>query len=380
MGDGPSETKTTDTKTDPWAPQQPYLTGAFSEAQKAYDKNMAQGAYSGDYVAAPSQQQYDAYGNAVTQAQAGQGAVSGMLQTGADALNAGTAGQTAAVGALNQFGNSDITGQNIDSAQRYVAGLDIPGAVKAGMLTANQNATENAMPGLDRAAAGSGGINSDRNALSQGIVERGLAQQAAGLSSTMTNQAYTTGLDQAAKGNTAQVAALNAAGSNGAYLSNAGNGAITGGINDQASLNTQATGGANGATGLDQSTLNNLMAKYNGGQQFTSQQLQNLMAIVGKPYGSQTSGTQTTQTDPSMMQNIGSGVGIAAALFCDRVIKDVYGLTGGTWRGFPEYLFSYKLDAASRLHRGPMAQDVELTHPHAVTTIGGIKVILTDLI
>lgn len=378
MGGGPVQKTESKSDTTPWAPQQPYLLGAFSEAQKAYDENKAQGAWGGDYIAAPSEQQYDAYGNAVTQAQGSQGAVSGMIQTGSGALNAGTAGTGASMGALQQFGTSDVTGSNIDSANRYVAGMDIPGAVKAGMLSANQNATENALPGLDRAAAGSGGINSDRNAISQGIVERGLAQQAAGLSSTLHNSAYTAGLDQAAKGNTTQVAALNNAGSQGAYLANAGTGAINGGITDQASLNSQATGGANGATGLDQQTLNNLMAKYNGGQAFSTQQLQNLMAIVGKSQGQSTVGSGTSQTDPSLMQNIGSGVGIAAALFCDRNIKNVYGLTGGTWRGFPEYFFSYKDDENSRLHKGPMAQDVELTHPHAIAEVHGIKVILTN--
>jgi hypothetical protein len=53
MGDGPSKTETKAENTDPWAPQQPYLLDAFKNAQGAYDTNTAQGAYGGDYVAAP---------------------------------------------------------------------------------------------------------------------------------------------------------------------------------------------------------------------------------------------------------------------------------------------------------------------------------------
>lgn len=378
MGDGPSTTKTESSSTTPWAPQQSYLIGAFKDAQNAYDQNMAQGAYKGDYVAAPSTQQYDAYGNAVTQGYNQQNTNNGMLTQGAANMNTGSAGATTAINNLTGFAANDPTQGNIDKANQYVAGLDIPGAVQAGMLSANQNASENDIPNIYRGAAASGGVNSDRAALAQGVVERGLAQQAAGLSATLHNSAYTTGLSNAQQGNAQTLQADAQLGSLGGGLLTAGNAAQNSGIANQASINSQTTGGANGATSLDQSTLQNLMDKYNGGQQFSTTQLQNLMAIIGKPLGSQTTGTSTATTTPSLMQDIGSGVGIASALFCDRNIKFVYGITGRTWRGFPEYLFSYRADTTGTLHAGPMAQDVELTAPHAVTTIGGIKVILTD--
>lgn len=363
-------------KTDPWAPQQGYLKDAFAAAQSTYDKNMQAGPYGGDYVAAPSQQQYGAYGNAVTQGYNAQGFNNGMMSLGANNAAAGASGAGSAMGGLLAQGG-DQTQNNIDKANAYAAGMDIPGAVQAAMRDANRNASENVLPGIDRAAAASGGINSDRAALAQGVVQRGLAEKAGDLSATMRNAAYTSGLQNAQQANSLQNGALSAAGGLGAGLLSAGNGAQDAGIDNQTGLNANITGGANGATELDQAKLNNLMAQYQGKTGFGWSQLNNMMGVVGSQnWGNTQQGTTTTQQNPSLLQNIGSGIGIASALFCDERIKHVYGPTGGNWRGFPEYLFSYiGLDG---LHRGPLAQDVELTHPHAVTTIGGIKVILTD--
>lgn len=379
MGGGPSTTKTENTKTDPWAPQQPYLLDAFKAAQSSYDQNTKQGAYSGDYIAAPSQAQYDAYGNAVTQGYNAQGVNNGMLTSGATNAATGASGVGAAMGGLLAAGG-DNTQSNIASAKAYADGLDIPGAVKASMYEANRNASENDIPNIYRGAAASGGVNSDRAALSQGVVERGLAEKAMGLGTSMYNSAYMSGLDTAQKDNASGIAANSAAGQVAGGLLSQGNSAANAGIDNQTGLNANITGGANGETGLDQQTLNNLMQKYNGGQAFTTQQLQSLMSIVGQKFGSQSSGTSTEQSNPSMMQNIGSGLGIASALFCDRNIKHVYAqVSSSGFHGFPTYLFSYRDDPTGQLHEGPMAQDVELTHPHAVTRFGGgIKIILTD--
>ena len=380
MGGGPSQTTRTSETRDPWSGQQPYLLEAFRNAQDTYNRNTAQGAYTGDYVAAPSQQQYDAYGNAVTQGYNAQNYNNGLLAHGAENYSSGTAGSTTAMNNLANFGSTDQTQANIDSARQYVAGMDIPGAVRAGMLQANQNASENAIPNIYRQAAASGGVNSDRAAISQGIVERGLAQQAAGLNAQLTNSAYAQGLQSAQTDNAQGILANQQAGNIGDMLTRLGYASQTSGINNQTTINAQTTGGANGATALDQQTLNNLMAQYNGGQNFDWSQLQNLMGIVGSAnWGGSSTGTSTTQQNPSLLQNIGSGFGIASALFCDANEKTIYGPTGGSWRGItPEYFFSYNLDHTNRLHRGPIAQVLEATHPHAVTTIGGIKVIMTD--
>lgn len=381
MGDGPKTKQTQSGTSAPWAPQQQYLLDAFKAAQTSFDKNTAQGAYSGDYVAQPSQQQYDAYGNAVTQGYNAQNYNNGLLSSGAAAYGAGVDGATGALNRLGNFAGGNQTDQNIADAKKYAAGFDINGAVDAGMLEARQNATEQSMPGILRQSAASGGINSDRAALAEGVVARGLAQQETGLRAQLGNTLYQNGLANAQQGSAQRLQADAQAGSVGDALTKLGFASQTAGIGNQTTINSQTTGGANGITGLDQQTLNNLMMKYNGGQQFTTDQLKNLMAIVGGNYGSQTTGTSVQQQNPSLMQNIGSGLGIASALFCDRNIKHVYSETGHMWRGIvPEYYFSYREDHLNKVHRGPMAQDVELIRPDAVTTIGGVKVILTDRI
>lgn len=379
MGDGPSTTTDRTADTSPWSGQQPYLLDAFRRAEDTYNRTTAQGAYTGQQVAAPTQQQYDAYGNAVTSGYNAQGVNNGMMNAGAGAYGTGTAGMAGAMSNLNAIGSNDQTAANITRANEYVSGLDINGQVDAGMREANRNAAEGAIPNIYRQAAASGGINSDRAALSQGIVERGLAEQSAGLSAQLHNDAYKQGMTFAQQENQQGIMANASAGSIGNEMARNGYLATNAGVNNQATVNAQITGGANGATGLDQQTINDLMARYNGGQQFSWAQLQNLMGIVGgRPWGSQEASSQTVQTNPSLMQNIGSGLSIAGDLFCDRNIKHVLCETGGTWRGFPEYYFTYRDDHLNKVHRGPMAQDVELTHPHAVAMIGNIKVILTD--
>ena len=379
MGSGPSKTTESKSDTTPWAPQQSYLLDAFSEAQKAYNENQAAGGYLGDYVAGPSQVQYDAYGNAITQGYAAQGANQGLIDQSSANLTTGSQGAAGVMSSLGQFASTDQTAANIEKAKQYVAGLDIPGQVSAGMLAANQNAAESSVPNIYRSAAQSGGVNSDRAALAQGVVERGLAQQAAGLSSTLNNAAYTQGLSNAQQGNAQQLQALSQQGSVAGALSAAGAAGTNSGISNQQTLNAQITGGASGATGLDQQTLNNEIQKYAAEQGYTTAQLNQLMSIIGKNWGSSTTSNQTTTDNPSLMQNIGSGIGIASALFCDRRIKHVYFPVKSMRFGCQEYLFEYDF-APGQMHIGPMAQDVEKLHPYAVTEVGGVKVILTDLI
>ena len=308
MGGSSSQQQTQGTSA-PWAPQQGYLTNLFKAAQGQYNTNMATGPYSGNYVAAPSQTQYDAYGNAVSQAGADQTANNGIMSQGQDLANTGAAGATSALGNLQSYAGTDQTGNNIAHAQQYAAGEDIPGMVRAGMQNADQNASENQIPNLYRAAAASGGLNSSSAALGQGVIQRGLDQQAQDLTAQYSNQAYQNGLSNANTNNAYGLQADSQLGSLGAGLQGQGTNQQTTAINNQGAINNQAVSGANGATGLDQQTLNNLLAKYTGNINFGTGQLAALKNSIGGSYGSQTTGSQNTQTDPSLMSTIGSLLG-----------------------------------------------------------------------
>ena len=297
------------TKSDnaPWTAQQAPLTNLFTDATNQYNTNMATGPYSGNYVAAPTQQQYDAYGNAVSQAGVDQTANNGIMSAGQSLANTGAQGATQAQTNLSNFAGTNQTGNTIASAQQYAAGENIPAMVQAGMQQANQNASENSIPNLYRAAAASGGLNSSSAALGQGVVERGLADQSAALNAQYTNQAYTNGLSNAQQTNAQGLQADSQLGSLGSNLQNTGTNQQTTAINNQGAINNQAVSGANGATGLDQQTINNLLAQYTGNMSFGTTQLADLKNSIGGSYGSQ--GTSTTQQDPSMLSTIGSLLG-----------------------------------------------------------------------
>ena len=378
MGPGPSKTTSQSSSSAPWAPQQGYLMDAFKAANDTFQKNTTAGGYSGDYIAAPNAAQRDGYQNAIDQGYAGQGAAGGMLTNGQNAQKSGSAATGGALNGLGAIGSRDAMGNDIANARRYMDGLDIPGAVNAGMLDAKRTATEEVLPGILRASAASGGVNSDRAALASGVVARGLGEKQMALDATLRNDAYAKGILASQQGTEQSTKAFTAQGTLGNTQNQQGILSQAYGFDAQKNINDQITGGANGLQGLDQQTLDNLKAKFNGGQDFTYDQLQKLMSIIGGTYGSEANGTSTEKSNPSLLQNIGAGVGIAGSLFCDETLKDTYGPTGTYWRSFPLYLFSYKDDPDSRLHMGPMAQEVELSRPDAVGTIGNIKVILTD--
>jgi hypothetical protein len=299
----------TTTKSDsgPWAAQQPYLMNLFGNAQSNYNQNMATGPYQGNYYAAPQQAQYDAYGNAISQAGVAQGVNSNIMSTGQNIAAEGAGGATNALGNLQNFANTNQTQNTINSAQQYAAGEDIPGMVKAGMAAANRNAAESDIPNIYRAAAASGGLNSDRAALAQGVVERGLGEQAQNLTAQYQNQAYQNGLSNAQQTNAQGLQAYSQLGSLGSELNNLGTNQQTTAINNQGAINNQQQGAANGLQGLDQNTINNLLAKYQGQLGFGTDQLTALKNILGGNYGSQDN--KTTQNNPSALSTIGSLIG-----------------------------------------------------------------------
>lgn len=314
MGGGSQTTQSSQTK-DPWAPQQPYLLDAFSQAQNAYNKTNAQGPYSGNYVAPTNDNQYSAYNNAYDFAN-GQGSstVSGLLNTGSGLTNTGFAGANGALTGLQNFTGTDQTANNVANAGQYANNPYISGMVDSAMVDARRNAAEGTLPNLYRGAAASGNLNSDRAALAQGVVERGLGEQAGNLSATLRGSAYNTGISAALQGNAQNLQGLSQMGALGSNLGSTGLGAGLQGINAQGALNTMAQGGANGVQGLDQSAINNALAQYQGAQNFPWQNLQKYYGIVGgQNWGGNSTGTQTTENNPGAMSTIGTGLSILGA-------------------------------------------------------------------
>lgn len=313
MGDS---TKTSSSTSAPWQPQQSYLTGAFADAQKNYDTTMAQGAYSGNYVAPTNTNQYTAASNEYNTA-TGQltDANNGLLSTGANETAQGYGAANSATNALGTLAANN-TGQNlVNTGQGITNQLNtgVQAQVNSAMQAANQNAAQSTIPNLYAGAAGSGNLNSDRTAVAQGVVQQGLQQTAANMAGNLQAQNTATGLSTAQNLTSQNAGILNSEGALGSSLGAAGAGMTTTGINNAGNIATQAQAGANATQALDQSNLNNDVQKYTANQNFSTQALQNLMSTIGGNYGSETTGTQTTS--PSIGSTIAGGAGILASLF-----------------------------------------------------------------
>lgn len=180
----------------PWKEQQPFLKDAWGDAQSLYDKQSAQPGYEGDFFAtmSPSQQALIksmigySTGEATNRADTLYGQANNMTTTGMN-------GVTNTANAITDFANTDRTGAIISDAGRIADNPYMSDMVKATMTDAYRGASENTIPNLYRDAASGSNLNSSRTALMQGVVERGLAEKTADVSSLLRGNAYNKGLD-----------------------------------------------------------------------------------------------------------------------------------------------------------------------------------------
>lgn len=190
--------KTTTSSVDmgPWSAQQPFLTDAWGKAQDLYNTQSGQPGYGGDFVATMSpeqkaliQQYIDYYGGTGTQR------ADTLYNQAATMTDTGMNGVINSANAITNFANGDRTGAIINDAGRIADNPYMSGMVDATMRDAYRNASENTIPNLYRDAAAGSNLNSSRTALMQGVVERGLAQKTADVSSMLRGQAYDKGLE-----------------------------------------------------------------------------------------------------------------------------------------------------------------------------------------
>jgi hypothetical protein len=311
------------TYTEPWRIQEPYLKSAFGRAEEAYQKGMNTGPYTGDYVATGDAQNAGAYNQAYgfgTNADS-LGYIKNLLGQSNSWVNQGSD-----LGTYGAEGLKSLSGDQTDSilanASKYGNNSFISDAVQGAMLDANRNASESAVPNLYRSAARSNALNSDRAALAQGVVERGLAERAAALSAGMRQDAWNTGVGTSANELNNRRSTYGTLAELGTRLAGQGMTGLNEGIQDQGSLNQMSAAGAEGNRMLRQAELDNAMAKYQGNQNFPWSALQNFYQIVGdKSWGGMQAsagagGSNTTETkQPSVTSQIGGGLGALGGLF-----------------------------------------------------------------
>lgn len=268
--------------TEPWAIQTPYLKSAFGRAEDAYTKTMAQGPYKGDYVAlgddkneAAFQQAFDFGTNKVNN-----GYVQNLLDQSNNWINDGSQWMKQGAGGLAELAG-DQTDNIIANAGKYADNPYIAGMINAIREDTSRQAAENAIPNLYRGAAGNNALNSDRAALGQGVVERGVNDLVGNAAANIRYNAYDKGIDTAKGELDSRRQTYGALGQLGLNSANMGMAGLEGGIANQSRLNQMSAAGAEGLRTLRQLGLDNDMAKYQGEANFPWAALGNYYSIIG---------------------------------------------------------------------------------------------------
>ena len=370
---------TSNSATNPWSVQQPYLTQAFGQAGTA--ENQSQSSLSS---ALQAYQQMLGYGTNMSTPNSSAAASTAMNGMGTGATGEGLFG-------LSNYNPASTNNANAISniANQYVSGVNIPGQVAAAMQPAMEEANYSLNPGIDASAAATGNESSSRDAIEHGLVATNLGQTAANTGATLEANAYNTGanLGESAlqSNNSNTLASL-------LGLTQGGTSAVNSGVNAGTGSVGQASGLYNiantGVTGSQTSPFAALDQFYN--------------IVGGNNWGSSTTGSNTgayngtTTTTPSLLTDIGSLIGgggsllggsnatsssgllgLFNALKSDRRTKRDIEPIGTLDNGLTVYRFRY-VSEPHVTQIGLMAQDVEKVRPDAVVEIDGIKFVNYD--
>lgn len=318
-----NQQQSTSSVTNPWSAQSPYLQQGFADAANAMQQSNG-APLPTELTAGMTPQQLSIFQQMVGYGGSNQSPAQ-ETALGGQAANSGLSGATGALAGLGGFnaGSTNNIGSDINAGNAYAAGQNIPAQVQAAMRDATQQAHDVTIPGMEQGAAGSGNINSSRTGVSEGIVQRGLAQQAGDLSAQLQANAYNTGAglnsSEQQANNNANLSAMTGAGALGSSLFGGGLGAMGQGINDQGNLFNLAGTGAAGAQAGNQLNDTNAQQMYQLLSQAPFQGLNQFWNIVGgQNYGSSTQGTLNSQINqqqtPSIYSTLGSLLGLGSSL------------------------------------------------------------------
>ncbi len=313
---GSTTTKTNEKfDTGPSSFQAPYLTDAFGAARDIYASSKASPYYQGATYAGMSQEAKDALAKL-------KGYASGAgLDNAATLGNLGTqmAGYGAkAAAATDQFAamaGQDATQANIAAATAYANNPAIQGMIDANARDVTRNLSESILPSIDRAASGTGNLNSSRAGVASGIAQRGAADRIGDISAQIRGDAYDKGLSLAQADRSTNLSALGQAATSYGNLASFGVDAL-GKSNDAAYGAYNAINGANSADQADrQGQLTADFQKWQGQDTRASDLLDRYAKIVaGGQWGQSgtSSGTTESKSSPSILSQL-MGIGSTAA-------------------------------------------------------------------
>lgn len=303
-----SRTQTTQApfESNPWGPQQQYLTQGFSQAQTALDNSLAQNGQITDYTA-------DLNGMQTASAQGLYGVGSGTAQqVGGQMMGAGgdlsqSLGQYAQ-NANQMFGTNmaDRAGAVRDQGFQMADNPYIQGQIDSVARDANQMLSLQSAD-VNSTASGTGNINSTRAGVLDSLNQNAAADRVASVSSQLRGDAFDRGMGLA-NDMDARVAsermyandALGQAGRSGYDLMQGG-------------LDAQRTGfsDALGAGSVFQQQNQNEIDGQRTRSQAELDLVQRYMGIVGGNFGSQGFQSQVTQSPSIFQQLVGGATAIA---------------------------------------------------------------------
>jgi hypothetical protein len=180
----------------PWSVQAPYLEGGFKSAKDIYDQMKGTPFYQGELYAPINDTIKSGLNSTTDLSQLGSmypgliyGQAGGMLGAGSDFYDAAKG--------LSGFSAGDPTQQVLQNGAAYANNPYMDDMVRAASRDVTRNLNENVLPGIDRAAVGSGNVNSTRAGIAAGIAQRGAQDQIGDISAALRGSAYDSGLNRA---------------------------------------------------------------------------------------------------------------------------------------------------------------------------------------
>jgi len=275
----------------------PYVDANLEGSQGALDGVLSTGAYQGDTLAAPNQFQT--------------GTANTMGNFGTNMMNSGNAmmGNTAGFGnnansLYGQYqGMADAAQQDrLSNAMNY-ASANSGSLVDAAMRDDRRNLQENTLTGIDMAAMGSGNMNSSRAGVAEAVANRAYDDRRADVATNIQNSLIDRSLNQQAQQFRDQGSALQGAGQANTNLMSAyGMGMDTLGTGANFGMNA-----GNSLQGFNQAQLNDQKKRFEDQRDFElEKRMQYQSGMLGK--APDTNNTYQANMNDPMAAAIGGGM------------------------------------------------------------------------
>lgn len=381
MGDLFSGTQKTTEKVDtgPSKFQLPYLKGAFDAAQSAYQSKAGTPYYQGDLHASMTDEQKAALGAMSGYASgAGMTAANGISAIGNTMINRSAGAAMDNLDRFTSMAGEDATAANIAAANKYADNPYVTGMIDANARDVNRNLYENEIPGIDRAASGSGNINSSRAGVASGIAQRGAADRIADISASIRGDAYNRGLTMAQQDRSTTMDAYGRAADAYGTMTNAGIDAVGRGTDMAYGAMDHQMDALDRTQQDHQGELDEAFQKWQGGDTRDMDLLSRYYGIIGgNQWGQNGTNTSTVKTSGNILGQLAGAASAAGSLIaaCDRRLKTNIVLLGELpGDGLRIYAYTYRQDLSDEyglmlptgFQIGPMADEVAILRPEAL--------------